>query len=127
MDVDYIVQKQSLLGNILENTKEQTRAIESDQIDDLEALIAKRGALMEQVDKLDQAMDVPTDGLTEGIKDLLGEIITIDNANQSLMNQGLESVKMELRKVRIGRQQGENYGPEYGTYKEEGIFFDTKE
>lgn len=111
----------------MENTKEQSRAIEADQIDELESLIAKRGALMEQIDKLDQAAEEADAVINEGIKILLSKIIAVDKANQSIMMKELDNVKAELRKVRVGRQQGENYGSEYGSYREEGIFFDTKE
>lgn len=128
--VNYINEKQLLLNAMLENTQAQTDAIEDHKIEVLEALITQREGIMKQVDELDQKADAITPEmskeLTGPIKDLLAQIITIDNANQSLMKQGLRDVKEELRKIRIGKQQGENYGPEYGSYKEEGIFFDTK-
>lgn len=129
--MDYLHQKQLLLDKILENTQMQTRAIEDDKLEDLEALITQREGLMKQVDKLDQKVATMTPKIsnepTGPIKELLSQIINIDNANQSRMKQELDNVKQELRKIRIGKQQGENYGPEYGSYKEEGIFFDTKE
>ena len=129
--MDYLKQKQLLLNSILENTQAQTKLIEDDNMEALEELIDERQTMMKQVDELDgQFGNTAGEGTpkqAELIKDILGQIIAIDNANQSFMKNELGNVKSELLKIRIGRQQGENYGPEYGTYREEGIFFDTKE
>ena len=129
--MDYVYQKQLLLGSILENTQAQTRAIEDDKLEVLETLITQREGIMKQVDELDQKMDTITPQISEEstgpIKNLLAKIITIDNANQSRMKQELGNVQTELRKIRAGRQREEHYGTQYGIYKEEGIFFDTKE
>lgn len=122
---DYVTQKQQLLDAILENTKAQSQAIEKDQPQTLEELIADRENLMQQVDSLDNSFEQKT--LHQAFKETLQEIITIDNANQVLVKQELDNVKDKLKEIRIGRQQEANYGVEYGTYKEEGIFFDTKE
>ena len=129
--MDYLNQKQLLLDSILENTQAQTSAIKEDKLEYLEILITQREGLMKQVDELDLKAAAITPeaskGPTGSIKDLLAKIIHIDNANQSLMNNALSNVKTELRKIRVGRHQGEHYGVEYGDYREEGIFFDTKE
>lgn len=122
--MDYIAQKQLLLNQILENTQAQTSAIEGDEVEKLESLISQRGIIMEQVDELGQGQGDAEPGV---IKELLRQIITIDNGNRLLMEKGLEDVKDELRKVRIGRQHEGGYGSDHGLYKEEGIFFDTKE
>lgn len=122
--MDYLEQKQLLIKAILENTQAQTKAIHDDNMDALEELIGQRQEIMAQVDKLDKESGFKQ---SEPIKALLSQIITIDNANQSLMNKELGNVQDELLKIRTGRKQGEHYGTEYGLYKEEGIFFDTKE
>ena len=129
--MDYLEQKQLLLNSILLNTKSQTDAIENDDIDTLELLIAKRQEMMLEVDKLDASMADQVAEITSSqaqkLKETLKEIITIDNNNKSLMKRELSDIKGELLKIRMGRQREEHYGTEYGTYKEEGIFFDTKE
>ena len=124
MRVDYLQQKEVLVKSILENTQAQTKAIEDDEMDLLESLISKRQEIMAQVDQLDKESGFEQ---SEPIKALLGQIIAIDNANQVLMNKELGNVKGDLLKIRTGRKQGEHYGDEYGLYKEEGVFFDTKE
>lgn len=43
------------------------------------------------------------------------------------MGEELADVKAQLRSARERKQQEAGYIPEYGIYKEEGIFFDTKE
>ena len=128
--MDYLQEKQVFLQAILSNTQAQTKAIEADDIDGLEALITKRQEIMVQVDVLDKQAGpgglANTDQQASN-KDLLAQIIKIDKANQSLMNKELGNVQDELLKIRTGRKQGQHYGAEYGLYKEEGVFFDTKE
>lgn len=129
--MDYLQEKELLLGSILENTQAQTKLIEDENMDALEELISKRQTLMNQVDVLDQEAGDLVDEMTSKqaapLKSLLSQIMTIDHANQSLMKKELEHVQGELLKIRVGRKQGEHYGTEYGLYKEEGVFFDTKE
>ena len=129
--MDYFNQKQKLLGAILENTQGQTQLIKADNPDALERLIGQRARMMAQVDALDQearatGLELSSDH-TEALKVVLGQIMAQDRANQSLMQKELAQVQGELRKIRMGRQQSQHYGAEYGIYKEEGIFFDTKE
>ncbi len=124
MGVDNLEQKQVLLQAILENTQAQTKAIEEDKMDLLEGLIAKRQEIMGQVDRLDEISGFKQ---SDPMKALLSQIMTLDNANQALMNNELGSVKGDLLKIRTGIKQGEHYKDEYGLYKEEGVFFDTKE
>ena len=119
-------QKELLLKLILENTQAQTHAIKDDKLEALETLITQREEVMSQVDELDKKMAITT---SKGSKELLKQIITVDNSNQGLMKKGLQDVgkevdlvKKELRKLRIGRQQGASYGEEYGIYREEGVF-----
>lgn len=119
---------------MLENTKAQTKAIEDDSLDELEKLINKREKIMGEVDELDRQASLDEVSEDGSIKDLLAQIIEIDNKNKSLIESEfsdseaeLTSLREELRKMREGRRQGENYGHEYGSYKEEGVFFDTKE
>lgn len=129
--MDYLHQKQLLLDLILENTQAQTKVIEDDDMDTLELLISKRQTMMNQVDDLDTDASMATSDIApqqaEPIKSLLNQIMMIDKTNQSLMRKELKNVQGELLKIRTGRQQEERYGTEYGTYKEEGVFFDTKE
>lgn len=122
--MEYLQQKQALLESILENTQAQTKAVEDDDMALLEELINKRQETINQVNQLDKASGFKQ---SEAIKALLSQIITIDNTNQSLMNKELANVKADLLKIRTGRKQGQHYGDEYGLYKEEGVFFDTKE
>lgn len=128
--MDYIEQKQLLLTKILQNTQTQTYAIENEDLQTLDTLINQRDSLIQQVDNLDRAMASTVSNISKGdfqpIKDLLTQIIQIDNANQALMNKEFEHIKSELRKIRIGKQQEQNYRNEYGIYREEGVFFDTK-
>ena len=123
-----------MLKLILDNTRAQTKAIKDDSLEELGKLIDKREKLMGQVDELDKRASIDGDSLDSSIKDLLSNIIKIDSKNKSLIEAGLDdselelnNIKAELRKMREGRRQGENYGYEYGSYKEEGVFFDTKE
>ena len=129
--MNYLEQKQALLQSILTNTQAQTKAIEADDMDQLERLITRRQDIMTQVDLLDKQAGpsgpVNTSQQQAASKDLLAQIIKIDNANQSLMNKELGNVQDELLKIRTGRKQGQHYGNQYGLYKEEGVFFDTKE
>jgi len=136
--VNDLHQKELLLKSILENTRAQTQAIEDDELELLETLITRREGIIRQVDKLDQEMARTTPGTskepTGPIKELLRQIITIDDANQELMEKSVqdmgkevEAVKEELRTIRERRRQGESYVPEYGDYREEGVFFDTRE
>lgn len=129
--MDYYNEKEVLLGSILENTQAQTNLIKEDDADGLEALISQRATMMDQVDVLDKQANMPMSQMppeqSKSIKNILGQIITIDNANQALMNKELTNVKDDLLKIRTGKKQGEHYGSEYGLYKEEGVFFDTKE
>ena len=93
---------------------------------------------MGQVDRLDnqkirEDSNLPKE-VPDSIKQILEQIIEIDNKNRALIKAELDeselelnNIKAELRKMREGRRQGENYGYEYGSYKEEGVFFDTKE
>lgn len=122
--MNYLEQKQVLLESMLENTQAQTTAIKEDEVDTLENLIAARQKIMAQIDELDTESGLEQ---SQEAKALLSQIITIDNTNQSLMNKELGNVKDELLRIRTGRKQGEHYGTEYGLYKEEGVFFDTKE
>lgn len=136
--MNYLYQKELLLNSMLENTQAQTQAIKDDKLELLETLITQREGIMAQVDELDQKMGTiapeTTAELTEPIKDLLRRIISIDDANQELMETSVQdmekdvaAVKEELRGIRERRRQDESYVPEYGTYKEEGVFFDTRE
>jgi len=137
--VNELHQKKLLLNSILENTQAQTRAIEGDELELLESLISQRQGLMSQVDELDQKMEtitMPAVSKEEWgrLKDLLGRIITIDKANQDLMKKSVKSagdevegIKEELRRMRERRRQEESYAPEYGSYREEGVFFDKRE
>lgn len=131
-------QKKLLLNSILENTQAQTRAIEEDELELLEDLISQRQGLMSQVDELDQKMEIAMPTMSKEakgpLKDLLGRIITIDNANQDLMKKSVkdagdevEGIKEGLRQMRERRRQEESYAPEYGSYREEGVFFDKRE
>lgn len=122
MGVDYLRDKKALLGLILENTQAQTRVIEEDDMDALEGLILKRQEMMDQVDNLDQKA-----GKVISDKEILKKIMDTDQANQSLMKKEMAHVQGKLRKIRTGRRQEERYGIGYGLYKEEGVFFDTKE
>lgn len=129
--MDYLEKKRVLLGSILENTQAQTKLIQEDDIDALEILIDERAIIMAQVDDLDQVVSAlgidASHEQKEPIKALLSQIITLDTANQTLMKKELVNIQGELHKIRTGRQQEEHYGTEYGIYKEEGVFFDTRE
>ena len=92
---------------------------------------------MQQVDEIDKktgAQPNKPSKLTDSIKELLGQIIAIDNTNKDLMKKDVEdtkgeveAVKAELRDIRQRMRQGESYVPEYGIYREEGVFFDKRE
>ncbi|HHX61134.1 MAG TPA: hypothetical protein GX707_10545 [Epulopiscium sp.] len=136
--MDELHQKQQLLNLILENTQAQTGAIEEDELELLESLISQREGIMRQVDELDLKADTispkTSEELTGPIKDLLRRIILIDDANQELLDKGVQDmeedvavVKEQLRDIRERRRQEESYVPEYGTYREEGVFFDKRE
>ena len=87
--MDDVYQKKLLLDSILENTQAQTRAIEEDELEALETLIARREDIMKQVDELDQKVATMTPEISKrvagSIKELLSQIIAIDNVNQSRM------------------------------------------
>lgn len=117
--MEHMEKREFLLREILQNTKSQSKAIEEDNLEVLATLIDQRDSLMQQVDNLPVYK-------SESIKEILSEIVNIDNTNQALMNKEFEHIKSELRKIRIGKQQEQNYRNEYGTYREEGVFFDTK-
>ena len=129
--MDYYKQKKGLLDSILENTQAQTKLVKEDNAHALEVLIGQRASMMAQVDSLDKQASAISLALspdqTQALKALLSQVMTLDQVNQSLMQKELAKVQGELRKIRMGRQQSEHYGAEYGIYKEEGIFFDTKE
>lgn len=129
--MNYLKEKETLLGSMLANTQAQTRLIKEDDTDGLEDLITQRQEIMTQVDRLDQQakeagyeVDLAATG---PVKEMLGQIIALDQTNQLLMKKEIASAQQALHKIRTGRQQEEHYGTEYGIYTEEGVFFDTKE
>ena len=129
--MENLQEKLILLDSILQNTQEQTKAIVSDDMDTLGVLINQREAMMLKVDELDIGITDTAEEVTpeqaDLVKSLLSQIITIDNTNQSTMQNELGDIQRELCRIRAGRKQEEHYSDEYGLYKEEGIFFDTKE
>lgn len=116
---------------MLDNTQAQTKAIEEGDMDGLASLMDKREEIMADVDQLDQKSSHIIPELTtdqkQAMKDLLGQMIALDQKNQAFISKESQSAQEELRRIRTGRKQEKNYGTEYGLYKEEGVFFDTKE
>ncbi|WP_069998861.1 hypothetical protein [Cellulosilyticum sp. I15G10I2] len=115
--------KKDLLLQMLEVTKLQQTALESEDIDQFQSLMQTKQVIIDQIDQLTNA--VPR-VLEEADREILLEIAKIDQQNQKEFNMQLDEVKLQLRKIRQLKKRDTMYSNPYGMSQEEGLFIDKK-
>ena len=100
---DSLIKKEKVLNSILESTKEQEILLGADNFDDeaFDALIAKKGALIEEVNKLDDGFDLTYNRIKDKIKEepeaYRRKIEDIQELIRGLVDKGVELETSERR------------------------------
>lgn len=100
---DSLIKKEKILNSILESTKEQEILLRADNFDDeaFDALIAKKGALIEEVNKLDDGFDLTYNRIKDKIKEepkaYRRKIEDIQELIRGLVDKGVELETSERR------------------------------
>lgn len=116
-------EKRILLNQILELTKEQTIALQEEDLERFEELVGARGVIMQTIDNL----HLQNPELKEQTEELiLKEIIAIDNQNREEFNKQFELVKEKLKTIREKKKRDNFYNNPYTIATEEGVFFDKR-
>lgn len=115
--------KRQLLQHILELTKQQTIALEKEDIEQFEGLMAKK---QEEIDKIEALHRAEPTYRAQKEEDLLIEIVNVDKANSIEFTRQFEEVQKKLRQIRSQKKVGNVYSNPYDISREEGVFFDKK-
>lgn len=107
------------LKEMLEFTKEQSRAIKQEEIEAFDSLIDKKEDLIKKIDQIDSEFEqtkeinnIDDKNITEiklQIKKVLKEIKTIDDENNRNLVIVIADMKLNIKDVRQGQRAMKNY------------------
>lgn len=122
--------KQQLIERLLELTKQQSKALQEENIEAFGNLLNARQEIMDQITALEAAHPEVKE---EKCEELVKELIALDAQNATEYKRQFEEVKQKLQDTRgqisqmRQRQHVSNiYNNPYDLSQEEGIFFDKK-
>lgn len=122
--------KKELLEKFLELTKEQTLALQEENIEDFQILLDKRQTIIDQIEELEKTHPEVKQEKHEA---LLKELIIRDQANVAEykrqfneVKQKLEDTRKQISQMRQRQHVSNIYNNPYDLSQEEGIFFDKK-
>lgn len=122
--------KERLLKDILDITRAQKEALEKSDLEEFEGLLAQKQTKIDAIDRLHKEQP---DTKEEKHKNLLKEIISLDEANKIEFERQFEEVKRNLQNTRdemnnLRQRQYVNniYNNPYDISNEEGIFYDKR-
>lgn len=147
---DILQQKRELMDEMLSLTVMQTAAIEKEDLDDLNRLIAEKQRIISSVDKLDEefleqfnklktdkrltglsqleALDLPGASelkqKTAAILETIGRISEAEKHNSRKSSELLDKYGKEIKKINIGRKANQGYNPM--PYTAPSYFLDKK-
>ncbi|GAB6158034.1 hypothetical protein JCM39194_12340 [Desulfotomaculum varum] len=111
-------QKKQRFAQILAITRQLTEILEQDETDGLAELLAARQRLMDEVDRLDRRISLlagasanpaPAETTTH-IKNMLQQIIELDEANKARLVRELTGVKQKLKELSGSKAMRQAYG-----------------
>lgn len=150
-DLNYILeQKSKLFKEILDITILQREDIENNRAANIGTLVDRKQQVIDTIDKLDQSflqgyqklkdelkLDRPdkidTDKhpelktlkqYVEGIMELAGRIMELENGNHEKLNEIFNEVKNELKQINVGKRSLKAY--EKPIMQNDGIYIDRK-
>lgn len=115
--------KKPILYKILELTNQQTKALETENLEMFESLMQEKQIEIDKLEVLSQGQNQDKTSEENGI---LREIIERDKANRIEFTRQFEEVQKKMRQIRSQKKAGHVYSNPYDISREEGIFFDKK-
>ena len=122
--------KQQLIEKLLELTKEQSKALQEENIEAFGELLNTRQQVMDSITELEATHP---EIKQEKHQELVKELIALDAQNVTEYKRQFEEVKQKLQdtrreisQMRQRQQVSSVYNNPYDLSQEEGIFFDKK-
>lgn len=116
--------KKELLMELVDLTKQQTTALQEENIDEFISLLDQR---QEVLDKLEVLKNEYPEIQNEHCEEILEKLKKIDNENRKEFEKQFNDVKSKLKEIRIMKNSEEHYTKKYDISWEEGVFFDKRE
>ncbi len=147
---EILQQKRELMDELLSMTIKQTKALEKEDLDGLNKLIAEKQRIIESVDKLDEGFleqfnklkteknvtelaELEAMGLpgasdlkqnTTGILETISRISEVEKQNSRMSNELLNKFGNEMKKISLGKKAKQGYNPT--PYAVPSYFMDKK-
>ena len=119
--------KKECILELIRLTKLQTKALEMDDVELFITILGQRKDILDIVEGIPQHFALLPPEQEKEERDMMRELIELDNANKSKLGNSMDEVKKELRKIRQHKKTSDNYNKRYDISQEEGMFFDKRE
>lgn len=119
--------KKECILELIRLTKLQTKSLEMDDLELFITILEQRKDVLDIVEGIPQHMVLLPPEEEKEERELLKELIKLDNENKAKLGNSMEEVKEELRKIRQHKKTSDNYNKRYDISQEEGMFFDKRE
>ena len=119
--------KKECILELIRLTKLQSKALEIQDIELFIDLLDQRKNVLDIVEGIPQHLVLLEGEEEKEEREMMKELISLDNANKDKLGKDMEEVKEELRKIRQHKRTSDNYNNYYNISQEEGLFFDKRE
>lgn len=116
--------RKAYLEEVLTLTKKQGELLSYNDLKGFEEALNAKQLIIQKLEALKQQENSP---ITEEEREILLQIQEIDVKNRQAYDKELDSVKAELKRMRMLRAREEYFNTPYTTAMEEGMFLDKRE
>ncbi len=119
--------KKECILELIRLTKLQSKALEMQDVELFIDLLDQRKNVLDIVEGIPQHLDLLEGEAEKEEREMMKELIELDNTNKDKLGKSMEEVKEELRQIRQHKRTKDNYNNVYDISQEEGVFFDKRE
>ena len=119
--------KKECILELIRLTKLQTKALEMGDVELFIDILEQRKDILDIVEGIPQHLVLLPPEEEKEERDMIRELMELDNVNKSKLGSSMEEVKEELRRIRQHKKTSDNYNKHYDISQEEGMFFDKRE
>lgn len=115
--------KRDLIKQLIELTKQQSIALQEEDVDAFIELLNERQLVLDKIDNLYEGNPQLRE---QHETDLVKELMTIDERNKIEFERQYNVVKEKLREIRMMKRNEGSYSDPYNISREEGVLFDKR-
>ena len=111
------------IKQLAEYTKEQKILLDEEDFESFEKVMEKKQVVIDAITNYNKERNEP---ITEDERAMLEYIKELDATNNETFYKKYEEVKLKIRQIRQSKMGNNSYTNPYGSWREEGVFFDKR-